>query len=710
MAFVLRKLNVIHMARLHKTLTDYVVIAISPALIMALVGSLVYFLIAVFYRGGYQGRMEYIFALFVFAAVLIARISIDEGREYAMMYAIPLALAMLLVLGRFTSSPILFNIVLIGVVMWCVDKLTWDCTVIDEREDASGEGLLQTVGMDGSRDPSTSSSSSTAQDLESSTSRAPPAAPKTLWARFVEHRKRPHAPGVWVIYFSLAALPLFGIGQRFIPAAEVDARRYAFKLLCVYTASGLGLLMTTSFLGLRRYLRQRRLEMPAEMTGVWLSVGTVMIAVLLFVCWLLPRPSPEYSITQVPFQISSPSNLEASRHGWGTEGTKDERNPASAGAPAKEDQQGRPGGQESQGRSGQGPAKGETGSGGKSPGGKQGDGKQSGGQQSGGQQSGGQQSRGQSAGEGKSGEKSPGSQGGGTQKADGQSAGQQGKEPRADGSKQGQAESGQQASPQENGQQHGQGEQSGQNQAEQDAQSQGGSPKRPGNATGSQSSADQKPTEPPNAGTSPESAPKDNPFESEADPSEAQSEPSSWLPNPSEMLNSVLGLIPYSLKWLYNLIFIAIVGYLLWRNRERVMEALRNFWAAIREFWESLFGGRRAEPAGEEAAVASAAPPRPFADFPDPFATGDAQRWPPRELVAYSFQALEAWGREHGCQRGHEQTPHEFAGRLIDCEASVGREAGNLADLYCCAAYSSGGLPRDRLGRLQELWQMMRTT
>ena len=132
------------------------------------------------------------------------------------------------------------------------------------------------------------------------------------------------------------------------------------------------------------------------------------------------------------------------------------------------------------------------------------------------------------------------------------------------------------------------------------------------------------------------------------------------MPSPSEMLNSVLGLVPSGLKWLYNLIFVAIVAYLLWRNREQVLEALRNFWAAIRAFWENLFGVRRAEPAGEEAVTVAATPPRPFADFPDPFATGDAQRWSPRELVAYSFQALEAWGREHGCQRGPEQTPHEL--------------------------------------------------
>lgn len=696
------------MARLQKTLTDYMVIAISPALIMTLVGSLVYFLIAVFYHGGFQGRLEYIFALFVFAAVLIARISIEEGREYSMMYAIPLALAMLLVLGRFTSSSMLFNIIMLGIIWWCVDKLTWDCTVIDEQEDASGEGLLQTVGLEGSKDSAAASPSAAGRDLEATTSRDKPAAPKTWWERFVEHRKRPHAPGVWVIYFSLAALPLFGIGQRFIPADQVDARRYAFKLLCVYTASGLGLLMTTSFLGLRRYLRQRRLEMPLEMAGVWLSVGSVMIVALLFVCWLLPRPSPEYSITQVPFQISSPGNLEASRHGWGNEGAKDPQQQTPTTAPAQKEQEGRPGGESSEGRSSPGQAKEEQGSG-KSPGGSQGDGKesagsqsggpQSGGQQSGsqesagqqsgeqqagGQQSGGQQSGGQSPGEGKSEQSSSGSQGGGKQKPDGQSAGEDQNQSAAGGPKQGQAQSGQVPASSENGQQNGQTSQTGQ-------------------------TSQSPPADSPHGVNEPQPASEENPFETEASPSEAPSEPSSWMPNPSEMLNSVLGLIPHGLKWLYNLIFIAIVGYLIWRNRERVLEALRSFWQAIQDFWASLFGGRRAEPAREEAAAVSVAPPRPFADFPDPFATGDAQRWSPRDLVAYSFQALEAWGREHGCQRGQEQTPHEFAGRLTACETALGREAGNLADLYCCAAYSTGGLPRDRVSRLQELWRVMRT-
>ena len=50
--------------------------------------------------------------------------------------------------------------------------------------------------------------------------------------------KGPHTPGLWVLYFSLAALPLFGIGQHWIPAGDVGRRRYAFGLLAVYVAAG----------------------------------------------------------------------------------------------------------------------------------------------------------------------------------------------------------------------------------------------------------------------------------------------------------------------------------------------------------------------------------------------------------------------------------------------------------------------------------------
>jgi hypothetical protein len=327
---------------------------------MVLIGSLVFFLIEALYQGQYDGRLRWAFGWFVFASVLIGRISIDEGREYASIYAIPLALAMLAVLSRFVeirgpmaglSVPI--NIGLIALVLWCADRLTWDCTVIDDRKDASGQGLLQTAGLDGPHHGGLETEDQAERDLLATSSRDVPL-PLTWWQRFCEHRKRPHAPGVWVIYISLAALPLFGIGQRFIPANNLESRRYAFWMLCYFVASALGLLLNCSFLALRRYLRQRHLEMPIKMAGVWLGTGTILILVLLALCMALPRPHPEYSITQINWSVGSPTGLRPSQFGVGQQGAEDPQRkiaPTTTGESSEDDQKSGPRQTQAQGKS-----------------------------------------------------------------------------------------------------------------------------------------------------------------------------------------------------------------------------------------------------------------------------------------------------------------------------------------------------------------------
>lgn len=311
--------------RLDKTLIDYLVIAISPALIMTLVGSLLFFLLQVFYRGDYGGRLHYIFALFVFATVLLARVSIEEGRGRAGLFAIPLALVTLLALNRFVefqgllgSLNWLINLLLMAMVWACADKLTWDCTLIDETERDSGEGLLESAGME--KQPVEKRPHDTSPQPEGVT--AVGKVPAGWRQRYREQRRRPHAPGVWVVYFSLAALPLFGLGQWFLPAT-LEARQHAFRLLFVYVGSGLGLLLTTSFLGLRRYLRQRKIEMPPLMANLWLMIGGILIVGLLAFATLLPRPNPEYAISQVSWKVGSPDR-KASRHALGSDGAKDE--------------------------------------------------------------------------------------------------------------------------------------------------------------------------------------------------------------------------------------------------------------------------------------------------------------------------------------------------------------------------------------------------
>lgn len=272
--------------KLQKTPADYVAIAVSPVLIMVLVGTLAFFLLEVLYSGGFVNRFRWILFWFVLASVLVARIGIEQGKEHAAAYGLALGAATALVSARFVDS-ILTAWVLLGVIWWCANKLTWDCTLIDDHQDASGEGLLQIAGMDeeGESDSAKETPDPAGKQPEEKPTRPP------LWQRLFlnasERADKPHAPGLWVVYFSLAALPLFGVGQLFI--AE-RSRQFGFQLLWLYVAAGLGLLLTTSFLGIRRYLRQRRLQMPAAMTGSWIGMGTGLIVVILLICLVLPRP------------------------------------------------------------------------------------------------------------------------------------------------------------------------------------------------------------------------------------------------------------------------------------------------------------------------------------------------------------------------------------------------------------------------------------
>src|SRR5262249_32196843 len=149
--------------RPEKTLADYVAIAISPALIMALVGSLVFFLLEVLYRGDYQARLQWILFFFVFGAVLVARISMQEGiADRATLYGLVLGslvwTALLLSVEYPAGGPLAglgwaVNLGLIAIIWWSAHRLTWDCTLIDDNADASGAGLLEVAGLEKTTEP-----------------------------------------------------------------------------------------------------------------------------------------------------------------------------------------------------------------------------------------------------------------------------------------------------------------------------------------------------------------------------------------------------------------------------------------------------------------------------------------------------------------------------------------------------------------------------
>jgi hypothetical protein len=636
--------------RLFKTPVDYLVIAMSPALIIALVGSLVFFLLEVFYRGNYHGRLEYIFGLFVVGTVLIGRISIEQSRQHAAMFAVPLAVVALLAINSFvefqgalSSLNFLINCGLLALVWWSADKLTWDCTLIDENEEDTGEGLLEVVGLDrpgkaaiqeeiepAEQTGPLSQSERDRVRAEQQTGRLSRSVGEgrfskralDWWRRLAERRRRPHAPGVWVVYFSLAAVALFGIGQIFIPAGDPARRRYAFQLLFVYTASGLGLLLSTSFLGLRRYLRQRRQEMPMVMVNVWMTLGAALIAGVMLAALLLPRPNAEYPISELPFQCGSPDQ-KASQYGVGSDGVQQQQ-PAAKTSPSDDEKSGR---QTESNRSDRSEKK-SSDSGRKSSNGSQ---KSSGGSE---KSSDKKESSPENRVEYRSDkEQSPKDQKGSTEKREGS------KRNKKEGEKQsagGKASSGTNRKPRQ----------------------------EPGQTSGGKKSTDI--------------------FRH------------SWR----EIVSSVVNL----LKWLFYGAAAIIAAYVMWRNRRELRVAIRDLRRWILDLWHNLF--HRAARQGEaDRSESEPAPRRRFVDFADPFASGQAARWPPEELVRYTFEALEVWAMEHGCPRGPEQTPHEFARQIATSVSWLADDAAQLAELYSCAAYSRGALPASSVGRLRQMWR-----
>jgi hypothetical protein len=252
-------------------------------------GSLIFFLINAFYRGDYDGRLTYILGLYTLATVLIARIAIESGRSYANLFSIPLAIVSLIAITRFVqfSGPLaglslLINAGLLAIAWFLADRITWDCTWLDPQQHGVQQGLLQSV-----------------------------------FKRPFRLGRQQHNPGIWVLYFALLAIPIFGLGQLTIQNEE--ARRRVITYLVVYFISATALLVTTNIIGMRRYLRHKRVHMPTEMATTWLSwgIGGAMLIVLL--CLVLPSSQRGSELLRLSPLAATSLTQWSSRFGWGGE-------------------------------------------------------------------------------------------------------------------------------------------------------------------------------------------------------------------------------------------------------------------------------------------------------------------------------------------------------------------------------------------------------
>lgn len=291
-----------------KTSTDYAVIALAPLLIFLMISSLANFLMMIVYRGGQPGRVSWTILMFTLGTVGIARVAIEKDRAYSLGYAVILGAVSLFSMMKFVDS-ILATVLILAVIAYLADWVVRDCTLIDEEADSSDQGLIGSgqLQFGGSKQDPVRQQADMQADGELEV------APEQ------KRRKKKRAasqPGRSVLYLSLAALPLYGLGQFMIRSDDATWAR-AQQLLAFYLFAAFSLLVTTSFLGLRRYLRQRDADMPAQVSIGWIGAGLGMIATILLIAFLVPVPGKLLASIELPAFLDSPGDLSASQYGWG---------------------------------------------------------------------------------------------------------------------------------------------------------------------------------------------------------------------------------------------------------------------------------------------------------------------------------------------------------------------------------------------------------
>jgi hypothetical protein len=460
-------------------------------------------------------------------------------------------------------------------------------------------------------------------------------------------------------------------------------------LLAFYLFASLSLLVTTSFLGLRRYLRQRRVEMPRDVSIAWLAGGLALVAAVLLVAYVVPLPGKALVSFEPPAFLDSPGNTSASRYGWGQEGA-DKSNPD---APASTDansqdkeiqsvtaQEGAPAGDVSDGNRDQGPT-----------------GKQKGGDQqptSGGDQK--QSSQSESSSKQENGSK--------------QQSGQQSKPAGSDSSKQQSDQqsdpSSQQSSSQDSSSDSSKDQSGAQQSSEstsdsQSGESQSGESQSESDESESNQDAQSQAGEDPSDQQDEQGAPNDQQQQSQPSdgglPPEGSSGQASSPSSPSviETIADAVPMVASLFKFVVFLVLAGIVGVFVWMNRD-----------LIAQWWDWLFGrgDTQADDSFEEFFSASTqVPPRTFASFGNPIGKESDLR----RIVVITFQAFEAWTREQGIARGKDETPTEFIKRVAKSVPQMSAPASQVVDAYNRIVYGRGQATKSDLSAADQVWKAM---
>ena len=273
---------------------DQLVSTIGLVLIVFLMVSLSFFILARFSLSSKWTVAHWLLFWEVLATVLISRMFlIDDLKKVAGRYSFVFGMVIWVPFALLGEVEILGIVTALMIFIgWFTYKITWDVTDLGEREEDE-DGLLASVGLKKELNPGNKKVSESWGDTREESTEFNHEAEEVLAELAKEKPKKVKGGkgrGVWVLYFLFGSIPVFGLGGSTQNSTDPNLGKYFLVCLCIYLASCISLLMSTSFLTIRSDLRRRNLSMPLFTAGAWLFSGLFLLISCFVFASLLPRP------------------------------------------------------------------------------------------------------------------------------------------------------------------------------------------------------------------------------------------------------------------------------------------------------------------------------------------------------------------------------------------------------------------------------------
>lgn len=295
---------------------------IGLVLICTLMVSLSFFILGRIYLSSKWTSLHWLLFWDVFATVLVSRMFlIDDLKKVAGRYSFVVGMLIWFSLSYFGAEGNPISTVLMIFIGWFTYKITWDVTDLGEREEDE-DGLLASVGLKKELNPGNKKVSESWGDTREESTEFNYEAEEVLAELKDQKPKKAKCGkgrGIWVLYFLFGSIPVFGFGGSTQNSDDPNLGKYFLLCLCIYLASCISLLMTTSFLTIRSDLRRRNLSMPMFTAGFWLFSGLFLLISCFVFASLLPRPQGFLDPIALVLSKNQDKDLNASNYAKSSE-------------------------------------------------------------------------------------------------------------------------------------------------------------------------------------------------------------------------------------------------------------------------------------------------------------------------------------------------------------------------------------------------------